>query len=176
MAVLVDKLKEFTALGLSGKINVVHRENSQHIGIVFFKKGLLVNCSYEGEYGLRPLFDLVLTDFSLKEHFYYIVEPEILSGSVFKFQMTFDDLLRVLQDQSFRPWEELRPPESLRLSVVKEFFIKTSKINILEESLLKTINNYSRVSDIYKNSNILDPLITSLLVSLRKKGALRVLE
>ena len=176
MAILVEKLKELSSLGLSGKVHVVQKENSQHIGIVFLQKGLLVNGHYGGDRGFRPLFDLVLTDYGLRENFYYIVEPEVLLKKEFLFHMTVDDFLKILKNRSLSPWEQFRPPGSLKLSVVKEFFSKKSQVSSLEHSLLKTIMTYGRVSDIYKYSNMLDSMVTSLLVSLRKKGALKVLK
>ena len=176
MSVLVEKLRELSILGLSGKVNVVQKGNSQHIGIVFLQKGLLVNCLYEDKRGLRPLFDLVLTDYSFKKNFYYIVEPEVLLERELLFHMTLDDFLKCLKNRYLRPWKQFRPPASLKLSVAKEFFSTKSQVSPLENSLLKTITIYSRVSDIYKYSNMLDCMVTSLLVSLRKKGALKVLE
>ncbi len=176
MAILVEKLKKLSVLGLSGKVNVVQKADSRYIGIVFLQKGIFVNCFYGDEHGLRSLFDLVLTDYSLREYFYYIVEPEVLFEKECRFHVTFDEFLKILKNRSLRPWEKFRPPPSLKLSVVKEFSSKTSQVSPLENSLLKTITNYSRVSDIYKNSNMLDSMVTSLLVSLRKKGALKVLK
>ena len=171
---LTKKIRELTLTRFTGKIHVVRKANAQHIGVVFLDNGLLVNGTYQQNFGFKGLFHLVLAD--SKGDFRYLVEPEVIFEKDKKFKMKLDDFLKKIKDQYHDSNTRLRPPYNLKVLVRKEFTLRNEKTTPMEFNLLKVIRGHSRISDVYKHSNMLESVVTYLLISLRRKGALRVVE
>ncbi len=70
--------------------------------------------------------------------------------------------------------KKLRPPNGLRLVLNDEFVIKGGEIGQEEFGVMKVITDFNKVEDIYVNCPLQEHQITLALVSLRKKGALKV--
>jgi hypothetical protein len=70
--------------------------------------------------------------------------------------------------------KRLRPPGELRVLIDPEFIETGDKPDSLEFNILKTMSTFNKVADIYQNCDLFDFEITKGLVSLRKKGAIKV--
>ncbi len=176
---LLKLIEEQSLISFTGKINILKAENNQHIGVVFFKEGDIVDCQYMGKTGKKGLYSLAFDEVETKEFHKFIVEPEILKESQLKFSYSFDEFYEKMRVryEAYQKIKRLCPPNYLQLSVNPNF-IKTEcqvKINGFEFDVLSSMVNSKKVSDIYLNCPLYDYEITGALISLRKKKAIRVL-
>ena len=103
---------------------------------------------------------------------------ELLPNSIKKVDYPHRVLVRKLEEN----YEQLsnpsgqKPPEHLKLLVKSEFIKNGGAVTPMEYELLSTISDFNLVKDIYEHSELFEFEITELLVSLRKKEALKVVE
>ncbi len=103
----------------------------------------------------------------------YIVEPERVA-SPFKIHYPYSVLRRKVSEviSIYKENKALRPPDDLKLLIRASFIEAGDAVTGEEFELLRTISDFSRVKDIYKNSQLPDYQITNGLISLRKKQAI----
>ena len=175
---LIHRLEEQISIEFTGKVNILGQENSQFMGVVLFQDGDIVDCKYEVLVGEKALLHLIVDDVTSKRKFRFVVEPEIVSLS--KHAIDFKHLKKRASQivERFVHSKNLRPPEHLNLLIPEEFISEKKErypsLNSGEFKVLCAIVDYSNVKDIYSSLNLHEYEITDLLVSLRKKKAVKV--
>ena len=86
---IVLTLKEQCSLGFTGRVNVLLRDNSQFVGEILIKEGLLVSARYNSASGLNSLYRIVFDDIESDNKLKTIVEPEIVDSASIQFQIEF---------------------------------------------------------------------------------------
>lgn len=169
-------IEEQASFKFTGRINVLSVENNQFYGYVLMREGYLVQAKFRGEKLEHALYSIVFADIENQLNLKFVVEPEIVSDDEAIFKMSFIDLKKNAETSyaKFKDSIKLRPPADLHLLIRPEFIIEGANLELIEFKTLETITEYSKVEDIYKNSDLLDHEITEALVSLRKKKALKV--
>lgn len=175
MTGLIQILSEQAVFGFTGRINIILKSNRQFLGAITQKEGWIVDAQYKGHQGKKALFTLIIED-RQPDALSFIIEPEIIEETEGVLRMSVEQLrveaLAYLDD--FVSSQKLKPPKDLVLTVFPDFIVKGDKINGDEFSILCTLSEYSKVQDLYDKCPLLEHEVTKGLVSLRKKGALRV--
>ncbi len=169
-------LREQSAIGFDGRIVFQGNDSGQLKGEVLVHSGDIVGCNYNGSSGKKALLNLAYEDFAEVAEFNYTVEPEVISQDKIQFESTltdFEDSFREVYEK-IKSSKKLKPPPGKRLVINSDFVCRGDKISATEFDILCTISDFGKVADIYKNSPLLDFEVTLGLVSLRKKGALKV--
>lgn len=176
---LLKLIEEQSLISFTGKINVLKKENNQHLGAVYFKEGDLVDAHYLGRAGKKGLYSLAFDEVEAKEFHKFIVEPEIIKDSQIKFTYPFEEFYEKMREryESYQRIKRLRPPNYLRLSIDPKFIQPECQVKVsgFEFDVLTAMVDSKKVSDIYLNCPLYDYEITGALISLRKKKAIRVL-
>lgn len=170
---LIPVLDEQVAVGFTGKVNVLRAEDRGLEGSISLSEGEVVNANFKGASGMKGFFNACVEAFDDEFAHDYIVEPERISPP-FKIHYPYSVLRRKVAEviALYKENKHLRPPGELKLLVSASFIEAGGPVNGEEFELLRTISDYSRVKDIYKNSQLPDYQITNGLVSLRKKKAI----
>lgn len=176
MSKIVDVIEEQVAVQFTGKVNVLATFNRQFLGHIVFKDGEIYQVKFHKFHGLKAFYTLITQEHALKS-FDYVVEPELVLESerqihypyaVIKNKMT--GVLKQYEDSL-----KLRPPENVKILIDTDFMDDSLPVSPEEYSVLLTLTEWNNPHDIYQNSELLDHEITLCLVSLRKKGALKIL-
>jgi len=172
---LIRTIEEQAVFGFTGRINVL-LESGQLKGIIFLKDGGVVQARFEGEYGENSLLKLLALTLKPQVNYRYVVEPEIVEDSFCAFSLSATQLAnKYLPLLSKRVNElNLRPPDELKL-LVKGTYVSDGALPTYEEfKVLIALAEFSRVEDIYREAGLPEYIVTTALVGLRKKGALKV--
>jgi len=174
---LIYILDEQVSVGFTGRVNVLSSINKQLFGSLILLDGDVVDCTYKGSIGLKGFFNLCVDEFD-NHDLKYIVEPELIDSKKKTIHYPYSVLKRKIAEtvEKYRDSKSNKPPENLKILIQPEFIDQGEKVDSNEFDLLSTISDFNRVSDIYKNCNLLDFEITNALVSLRKKKALKVIK
>jgi hypothetical protein len=172
---LLDCLDEQTAVGFTGRINVLDRHTRQLLGVVILKDGNVHRCRYHEHTGLRAFHTLVLESVQLVP-MEFIVEPEIVDDDNRQIHFPYS----VLRQRSLATVERFlavaahKPPAHLKLLVRADFLESQVPVSNAEFQVLCALTEWSRVDELYQNCSLLPHEITESLVALRKKNALKV--
>ena len=173
---LINSLSEQATFSFSGRINVLHAKTKQFLGSVHMVDGIIVDASYKGGDGKNSLFKILIEDMTDELPLKFVVEPELIENGSFSYRVEeFKKDARVHYEK-YLAARKLSPPLNIKLIVDGEFVLHGENIDTIEFRVLKTISDYSRVDEIYKESGLMDYEVTNALVSLRKKGALKVFQ
>ena len=173
----LNTLEDQIAVGFTGRINVLNRSNKQYLGQVLLLEGSLLHIEFQKLKGEKAFYTIYL-----KEHenalFSYVVEPELVDGIERSVHFPYSSLKQRLQKivEDYEIGKQQKPPENLKILINPAFIKEGEQVTHQEYDLLATISDYSLISDIYKNANLLDYEVTMSLVSLRKKGAFKVIK
>ncbi|MFT6068691.1 MAG: hypothetical protein ACJAT2_003514 [Bacteriovoracaceae bacterium] len=169
-------LREQSAIGFDGRIVFQGNDSGQLKGEVLVHNGDIVGCNYNGSSGKKALLNLAYEDFAELVKFSYIVEPEVIGQEKVQFEFALGDFENTFREvyEKIESSKKLKPPPGKRLIINPDFVCRGDKISASEFDILCTISDFGKVADIYKNSPLLDFEVTLGLVSLRKKGALKV--
>ncbi len=171
---LINSLTEQATFSFSGRINVLHAETKQFLGSIHMKDGLLVDSFYRGMEGRNSLFKILIEDMSDVLPLKFIVEPELIEDGSFSYSVNDFKTEARKQYENYLASKKLKPPGHIKLLIKGDFVLHGAKVESSEFQVLKVISDYSRVDDIYRESGLMEYEVTNALVSLRKKGALRV--
>ena len=173
---LLGTIEEQTTFGFTGRINILNRNTGQFLGLVLIADGLIVDSKYGGLSGEKSLYVALFDDM---EHtpLKFIVEPEVVTEEQKEFGLSYEEFKATSQKnyQRHRESKSLKPPLHLKLILNGDFISKGDNVSEEEFKVMCTLTEYSRVSDIYSNCNLFDFEVTQALVSLRKKGAVKVI-
>jgi hypothetical protein len=169
-------LREQSAIGFDGRIVFQERNSSQFKGEVLVQNGDIYGCNYNGSIGKKALLNLAYDDFAEVVSFSYVVEPEVINQEKIQFELKVSDFEEEFRQvyEKIESCKKLKPPPNKRLLVNPDFICRGDNISASEFDVMCTISDFGKVSDIYKNSPLLEFEVTLSLVSLRKKGALKV--
>lgn len=173
---VIEVIEEQCSFGFTGRINVLKEEDRQFLGVILLLNGKIVSSQFARKTGLKALYSLVICDLEDLENFRLVVEPEIVDDADVDFSLSLKDL----RSQAKKVYEEhndskrLRPPGDLRVLINPGFIENGDKPDSLEFNILKTMSTFNKITDIYQNCDLFDFEITKGLVSLRKKGAIKV--
>jgi hypothetical protein len=173
---LLSVLEEQQSVQFTGKVNVLATFNRQFLGHVLFKSGDIIQVLFQGNFGLKALGKILVQEHAL-EAFEYVVEPEIVEEKERQIHLPFPllktrmaDVLRLHQSAL-----KLRPPENIKIVLDGEFLQDSLPVSAEEFDVLTTLTEWNNPYDLYQHCPLLDHEITLSLVSLRKKGALKIL-
>ena len=171
---LIYKIEEQSSMGFTGKINILDKKNHQFMGEVFFREGGIIGCQYDNYRGSQGLLYLIISDVVSEYDFYFVVEPEMVSetGRVINFDYIKERASDIVRQ--FYYSKKLRPPGGIRLLVQKKFIVSGENINFQEFQVLCAITDCATVEEVYNVVEFHEYEITNALVSLRKKGAVKV--
>ena len=178
MTNLIEVLKEQASFGFTGKVNVQLASNGQFQGVVFQHEGFIVEAQYGQVKGKKALFKLIFEDVESKDHFKFIVEPELIAPEFFSMKMNFDEVRLEAQAvyQKYLLAKKLKPSLNLKLVVDPEIIVNAEEITSNEFDILSLLSEWCVVSDVYKYSKLMEFEVTNALVSLRKKRAIKVFQ
>lgn len=178
MTNLMEILKDQSAFGFTGKINLLLSSNGQFQGVVYQYEGAVVGAQYEQLKGKKALYKMIFEDVESKEHFKFIVEPELLEPGLFSMKMSFDEIKLEAQNiyQKYLRAKKLRPSLDLKLVIDPEIIVKTNEITSDEFDVLSVLTEWCIVADVYKYSKLMEFEVTNALISLRKKRAIKVFQ
>ena len=171
---LIYKIEEQLSIGFTGKINILNRKNRQFMGDVLFKEGKIIGCHYGNLKGSQGLLYLIISDVVSEYDFYFAIESEIIlgEGRVLNFDYIKGRASEIVRQ--FYSSKKLRPPDDIRLLVQKKFIIAGAKINFQEFQILCAITDCATIEEVYSAVEFHEYEVTNALVSLRKKGAVKV--
>jgi hypothetical protein len=178
MTNLMEVLKEQAAFGFTGKINLLLNTNGQFQGVVYQHEGLIVGANYNNIKGKNALFKMIFEDVESTEYFKFIVEPELISQDHMTLKLSFNEIKREAQAQyqKFVSSKKLKPSLDLRLVIDPQIIVNLEEITAEEFDVLSVLAEWCTVGDIYKYSRLMEYEVTTALVSLRKKRAIRVFQ
>ena len=174
---LFQLLDEQVSLCFTGRINILKKDNNQIMGFIILLNGKVVNSRYFNKVGIKGFNHIILDDFFTKE-FTYVVEPEIIGEENILISLPYSKLVENLKVLFTKTKEslQLKPPESIQFYIDCEFIEKGPHINASEYEILCLLSDYSHMKDILLNKNMLDYELYNSLITLRKKGALKVID
>lgn len=172
MAVLDEQI----SVQFTGKVNILSSMNRQYLGHVLFKSGEIIQVVFQQFKGLKAFYHLIIQEYSLAA-FSYVVEPEIVEEKERQIHYPFAVIKNKLGEvlKLYRESLKLRPPENVKIVIEAGILKATIPITPQEFEVLELLTDWNSPNDIYQHSNLLDHEITLALVSLRKKGALKIL-
>ena len=172
---LLKLISENYSFSFSGRINILSKVSKQYLGAVIQSEGAIVNAKYLNLTGKKALAS-VLMELRSNKLFNFVSEPEVVSPSDIVFQMSESQFLKFKNDyfEQFDELNKLKPKGNIKLALDPLNFDFQMKFSKTEFDTLCSVLEFSLVEDIYHNSELLDFDITTALISLRKKGILKV--
>jgi hypothetical protein len=169
-------IEEQIAVQFTGKVNILASYNRQFLGHILFKHGEVIQVTFNGNSGLKAFYQLIIQEFSLQS-FDCVVEPELVEENERQIHYPFSVIRNKLAEvlKLYRESLKLRPPGHVKILVNADFIDDTLPVTPQEFDVLSTLTEWNTTSDIYQHCQLLDHEITHALVSLRKKGALKIL-
>lgn len=173
---VLDVIEEQIAVRFTGKVNILASFNRQFLGHILFKDGEVIQVTFNNRKGLKAFYNLIIQEFSLQS-FDYVVEPELVDEKERQIHYPFAIIKNKLGDviKQYRESLKVRPPENVKILIDAEFLEDTLPVTSQEFDVLTTITEWNTPFEIYQHCDLLDHEITWALVSLRKKGALKIL-
>jgi hypothetical protein len=172
---VIGVIEEQIAVRFTGKVNILATSNHQYLGHFLFKDGEVLQVIFHGHRGVKAFYQLVIQEYSTHA-FDYVVEPELVEEEERQIHYPYSLLKKRIGDnlKLYRESLRLRPPENIRIVPEPTFFFGAATLSPEEFDVLATVTDWNTPRDIYQNCQLLDHEITLSLVSLRKKGALKI--
>ncbi len=168
-------IEEQVAVKFTGKVNLLSATTRQFLGHVLFKDGDVIQVRFQGHQGLKAFYQLLIQEYTLQA-FAYVVEPEVVDEKERQIHYPFSVLKSKLPEvlKQYRESLKLRPPGQVKVVPDPEFIRNSTPVTNLEFEVLETLTEWNKVDDVYQHCKLLDHEITLAMVSLRKKGALKI--
>ena len=175
---LLKTLEEQSIINFTGRLNILLAGKRQFLGAIYIKEGRIVHCEYAGEAGAKSLFNLSFEFLDSVRDFEFLLEPEIIEDQSQSMNFTYEGFYEDLKTgyEKYRESKKFKPPGHIKLVINGPFIAEGPAIDEREFEVLSVTSDYSKVDDIYKNCNMNEYEITTSLVSLKKKGAFRILK
>ncbi len=172
---LIKTISDQVHLGFTGRINILTKDTGKYLGRVTLRDGVIVFTQFKETIGKPALYHCLIEDLE-SDHLKFAVEPEVVGDNEIIFNLEYQDFVDTGHKifQAYRSSKKFRPPGDIRLVIDPDFVAKGQEVNYVEFELLSTISDFSRVSDIFNESKLLEYQISNALVSLRQKGAIKV--
>jgi hypothetical protein len=173
---ILSIIEEQISVQFTGKVNVLSMYNRQFLGHLIFKDGEILQVSFQGHSGLKAFYQILIQEFSLTPY-EYVVEPEVVEDKERQIHYPYAVLKNKLQEvlKLYKESIKLRPPENVKILSEASFLESSDAVSPEEFEVLLTLTEWTNPNDIYRHCQLLDHEITMALVSLRKKGALKII-
>jgi hypothetical protein len=131
---------------------------------------------FQGAKGEKALYQIFIQEFSLQSY-EYVVEPEVVEATVHEISSPLPELKEKLAAavKLYQQSLKLRPPDNVKITIDPDFIEDSLPVSSAEFEVLCTLTEWNSSYDIYQHCRLLDHEITSALVGLRKKNALKIL-
>ena len=171
-------LEKQRVIDFTGRINILEDKTSKHLGWVLMKDGIIVDSKYQEQLAETALYSILIDDLDEKTIIDFVSEPEIIAENIGIMHITVDELHDRFSRfvRTYLESRKLRPPDHIKLVIRPQFIESGFPVEKNEFEILKCLTDYSKVGDLYEQSNIPSFEVTNGLVSLRKKNALTVLK
>jgi hypothetical protein len=168
-------IEEQQSVRFTGRVNILAAFNRQYLGHILFKDGDVIQVTFSGHQGIKAFYQLIIQEYSLQS-FDYIIEPEVVEERERQIHYPFAVIKNKMADvlKQYRESLKVRPPENVKIIIDAEFIEDTLPVTPQEFEVLETLTEWNGPFDIYQNCQLMDHEITWALVSLRKKGALKI--
>jgi len=175
---LVELLEEHTQLSFTGRINILDSVSSQFLGAIFLKEGRIVNAEYSAKSGKKGLMAILYQYFNATKKLRHVPEPEIIEDESLAFNLSIDQFRKIMGAffEDFKILKKYEPSKALKLDINPSFISSGQDLTPEELKILNLICGGIKTSEVYNQLDELDFAITQALVSLRKKGALKVVK
>ena len=168
-------IEEQIAVQFTGKVNILAAFNRQFLGQILFKNGEVIQVTFNNNSGLKAFYQLIIQEYTLNS-FDYVVEPELVDEKERKIHYPFSVIRNRMGEvlKQYRESLKIKPPENVKILIDSKFIEDRSQVTPEEFDVLLTLTEWNTPFDIYQHCQLLDHEITWSLVSLRKKGALKI--
>ncbi|MBT3236825.1 MAG: hypothetical protein HN353_12795 [Bdellovibrionales bacterium] len=172
-------ISEQSLLKFTGRVNLLSVSNSGHLGAIFFKQGILVHARYREQFAIRALENIITEIYKhhTEQIFKYVIEPEIIFEHEHSFSLDGDEFNQLLI-KIHREYDQLlkqRPSDSLQIKINATFLHQGEGIDTNEFDLLKLLSSQQSIADLSAQTTLTEFELLKSIISLRKKGAIRVL-
>jgi hypothetical protein len=173
---VMDVIEEQQSVRFTGKVNVLAAFNRQFLGHILFKDGEIIQVTFNGKKGLKAFYNIIIQEYTLQA-FDYVVEPELVEEKDRQIHYPFNVIKNKMSEvlKLYRESLKFKPPENVKILIDAEFLEDTLPVTPEEFDVLKCLSDWNTPYDLYQNCDLLDHEITLSLVSLRKKGALKII-
>lgn len=173
---IISVIEEQVAVQFTGKVNVLATFNRQYLGHILFKNGEIIQVTFQSLKGLKAFYHLIIQELS-NQHFDYVVEPEIVDEKERQIHYPYNVIKTKLADilKLYRDSLKLRPPEHVKMIIDVGFMASSLPVTQQEFEVLESLTEWNTPYDVYQHCALLDHEITLALVSLRKKGAIKIM-
>jgi hypothetical protein len=175
---LLKVLEDQAYLSFTGRVNLLGVDDNKYFGHIHILNGEIVGARFEDHDGQRVLTDILISEFMHKK-LRFVVEPEIVNGVDCQFLLNISQIKELLKEriEEAKQSKNLKPPGHLRLLIKPEFVAGGEEVDDVEYRALLLLTEFFKVDELYANSKgfLSEGDLTSALVSLRRKGALKVL-
>ncbi len=168
-------IEEQQSVRFTGKVNVLAAFNRQFLGHILFKDGEIIQVIFNKNQGIKAFYQLIIQEYSLQA-FDYVVEPEVVEENQRQIHYPFAVIKNKMADvlKQYRESLKVRPPENVKILIDSHFVEDTLPVTPEEFEVLEALTEWNTPFDIYQHCRLMDHEITWALVSLRKKGALKI--
>ncbi len=173
---LFSVIDDQASVRFTGKVNVLSNFNRQFIGHIVFRNGEIVDALFQGAKGEKGLYQIFIQEFSLQSY-EYVVEPEVVDPELNEITLPLFELKEKLASslKLYQQTLKMRPPDNVKIVIDPEFIEDSLPVTSAEFEVLCALTEWNSSYDIYQHCNLLDHEITTALVGLRKKNALKIL-
>jgi len=175
---IINTLKDQSAFGFTGKINILMKSNDQFLGVIFQEGGLIVDARYKNLEGCDALIQLIYHDVLSLHEFKLVIEPEIIENKNRVMEMSVETIKSIVENlyPRFEQASKLAPSKKYSLLLNSEIVVNQEDFSFDEFNLLCQISDYPSINDLYEKSQFLEYELTELLVQLRKKKAIKIFQ
>jgi len=175
---LLKILTEHSHLSFTGRINILDDSTSQFIGAIFLKEGRIVGAEFSSKSGKKGLMGILYQYFNATKKLKHIPEPELIEDAHLDFNLSIEQFKHLMKKffEDFKILKKFEPARNLKLDINPHFISNGPTLTSDEYKILDLICGGVKISDIYNQLEDLEYEISQALISLRKKGALKVVK
>lgn len=172
---LLGVIEEQISVEFTGKVNILASFNRQFLGNFLFKNGEIIQVSFDHYKGMKAFYHLMIQEYSLQS-FDYVVEPELVEEKERQIHYPYSILKKKLANmlKEYKTSLRLKPPENIKIILEVDFLQNQTTVTPNEFEVMVALTEWNTPFNLYQKSPLLDHEITLALVSLRKKGALKI--
>lgn len=174
---LIQVLEEQSFLNFTGKVNVLEANKGMLLGSIYILEGDTINCSYHKYEGIEALESIFFLEFEGVD-LNIIPEPEMIPSIQRKIHYPFTTLKKKIEAtiQVGAIDQKDAPPPHVKLAINSDIMNNGQSLTSDEFDALKILCDYNKVEEIYRECRLAKHRVTSALVKLRKKKAIKVIK
>ncbi len=173
---VLSVIDEQLAVEFTGKVNILSSFNHQFLGHILFIGGDVIQVIFLKYRGIRAFYELFIQEYALQS-FDYVIEPELVEEKERKIHYPYSILKQRLREilRMYRETVKFKPPDNIKIILDADFLEDSLPITSKEFDVLRTLADWNNPSDLYQQCELMEHEVTQALISLRKKGALKIL-